>query len=96
MNTMYVVRKQLYIDERQERALKRRAKSLGVTQAELVRRALGLLLGDRGALLVRLPPALQAFLRRARRVAARHTLESPRVVREDLYAEREDRWRRPR
>jgi len=35
-----MVRKQLYLDETQDRELGRRARLLGVTQAELVRRAL--------------------------------------------------------
>src|SRR5437879_531255 len=37
---MYMVRKQLYISDDQERQLKRRAGDLGVSEAELVRRAL--------------------------------------------------------
>lgn len=35
-----MIRKQLYITEAQERALKRRARELGVSEAELARRAL--------------------------------------------------------
>jgi len=35
-----MVRKQLYIDPRQEALLKQRAKELGITEAELVREAL--------------------------------------------------------
>jgi len=35
-----MVRKQLYLEEQQDRALKRKAKGLGVSEAELVRRAL--------------------------------------------------------
>ena len=35
-----MIRKQLYIEEAQDKALKRRAKELGVTEAEVVRRAL--------------------------------------------------------
>ncbi len=37
---MYMVRKQLYITESQEEALKRRSAETGVSEAELVRRAL--------------------------------------------------------
>jgi hypothetical protein len=40
---MYMVRKQLYIDEAQERQLKARSEELGVSEAEIVRRLL-----DRG------------------------------------------------
>jgi hypothetical protein len=40
-----VIRKQLYISEEHERALKARARELGISEAELVRRMLdGLLL----------------------------------------------------
>ena len=42
---VYMVRKQLYMSEEHERALKARASKLGVSEAELVRRMLdGLLL----------------------------------------------------
>jgi len=44
-----MVRKQLYISEEHERALKARARELGVSEAELVRRMLdGLLLDGEG------------------------------------------------
>lgn len=35
-----MVRKQIYIEHQQEELLKRRAKELGITEAELVRRAI--------------------------------------------------------
>jgi len=38
------VRKRLYIDARQEKMLKRRAKELGVSQAELIRQGLDMVL----------------------------------------------------
>lgn len=41
-----MVRKQLYIDETSNRELDRRAGLLGVTQAELVRRAIGRYLAE--------------------------------------------------
>ncbi len=44
MYAMYVVRKQLYIEERHERELERRAKALGVTEADIVRQALDTML----------------------------------------------------
>lgn len=43
-----MVRKQLYIDASQERLLKARAAATGVTEAELMRDALDLLLSDSG------------------------------------------------
>ncbi|MBF4509203.1 MAG: ribbon-helix-helix protein, CopG family [Aeromicrobium sp.] len=41
-----MVRKQLYIDDKQEAALKRHAKERGVTEAELVREALDVYLAQ--------------------------------------------------
>lgn len=46
MYNKFMIRKQLYIEEQQERALKRRAKALGVSEAELVRQALSSVLTD--------------------------------------------------
>jgi hypothetical protein len=42
----HMVRKQLYLDEAQDRELARRARALGVTQAEVVRRAVDRYLAD--------------------------------------------------
>lgn len=44
-----MVRKQLYIEEQQEQALKSRARELGVTEAEIVRDALDRLLAEPAA-----------------------------------------------
>lgn len=48
-----MIRKQLYISEAHERALKKRARELGISEAELVRRLLDRLLleGDDGDVL---------------------------------------------
>jgi hypothetical protein len=40
MDDTRMVRKQLYITRSQDRALKRRARELGVTEAEVIRRAI--------------------------------------------------------
>jgi hypothetical protein len=40
VHDVYVVRKQLYISEEHERALKARVRELGISEAELVRRML--------------------------------------------------------
>ena len=40
VNDVYVIKKQLYISDEHERALKARARELGVSEAELVRRML--------------------------------------------------------
>ena len=66
-----VVRKQLYISEEHERALKARARELGVSEAELVRRMLdGLLLDGEGGLVgAGAAEALEGFLEEADRLA---------------------------
>ena len=70
---VYVVRKQLYISDEHERALKVRARELGVSEAELVRRMLdGLLLdGEAGRGLggAGAAEALEDFLEEADRLA---------------------------
>ncbi len=48
-----MVRRQLYIADDQERRLKRRARELGVSEAEFVRRALEAALADEGCALPR-------------------------------------------
>lgn len=88
-----MVRKQLYISEEHERALKARARELGVSEAELVRRLLdGLLLeGEGGTGLARAgaAEALEGFLREADRLAESHSFpEGYRFDREDLYEDR--------
>ncbi len=87
-----MVRKQLYISEEHERALKARARELGVSEAELVRRLLdGLLLeGEGGTGLARAgaAEALEGFLREADRLAESHSFpEGYRFDREELYEE---------
>ncbi len=92
-----MVRKQLYISEEHERALKARARELGVSEAELVRRLLdGLLLDGEwgGGLAVALArpgtaEALEGFLDEADRLAESHCFpEGYRFDREDLYEDR--------
>ena len=85
-----MIRKQLYITEQQDRALKREAKALGVSEAELVRRALNEML--RETLGGRRREVLDRLLDHTRRLAERHRLpDDYRFEREELYAEREDR-----
>ncbi len=88
-----MVRKQLYISDEHERALKARARELGVSEAELVRRLLdGLLLdGEGGTGLARAgaAEALEGFLAEADRLAECHRFpESYRFDREELYEDR--------
>jgi len=91
---VYMVRKQLYISEEHERALKARARELGVSEAELVRRLLdGLLLGGGGggSGLARAgaTEALEDFLEEADRLVESHRFhEGYRFDREELYEDR--------
>jgi hypothetical protein len=90
---VYVVRKQLYISDEHERALKARARELGVSEAALVRRMLdGLLLdGPVGSGLAGAgaAEALEGFLEEADRLAESHGFpEGYRFDRDELYEDR--------
>lgn len=88
---VYMVRKQLYISDEHERALKARARELGVSEAELVRRMLdGLLLGGEGGLAgTGASDALEGFLEETDRLAESHRFpEGYRFDREELYEDR--------
>jgi hypothetical protein len=88
---VYVVRKQLYISEEHERALKARARELGISEAELVRLMLdGLLLeGERGRGLAgaSAAEALEGFLEEADRRAESHCFQSGYVFYLDEFYE---------
>ena len=86
---MYMVRKQLYIEDAQEQRLKRRARELGVSEAELMRRALDGVLWDSRRALRR--PAAAENLRQFFHVADQSIKTIERFKREELY---EDRIRR--
>ena len=83
----------MYISDEHERALKARARELGVSEAELVRRMLdGLLLdgGERGGLVdAGAREALEGFLEEADRLAESHRFpEGYLFTREELYEDR--------
>ena len=91
-----MVRKQVYIEKRQDEALKRAARRRGVTEAELVREALDLRSHDSrvgGA------PDREAWLS-FKRFALRERKKGPlperprRFTRDELYQERIGRWTR--
>ncbi|CAN5735076.1 hypothetical protein BH20ACT12_BH20ACT12_17660 [soil metagenome] len=87
----YVVRKQLYISDEHERALKARARELGVSEAELVRRMLDDLLldGGRGLAGAGAAEALGGFLEEADRLAESHRfLRGYLFYRDELYEDR--------
>lgn len=100
MYVMYMmVRKQLYLSAAQDRALKRRARALGVTEAEVVRAALDETLGARAHAEPERPGrarALASLLGRLDDVSRSRTAPIGRWSREELYDERERRWTRGR
>jgi hypothetical protein len=90
---VYMVRKQLYISDEHERALKARARELGVSEAELVRRMLdGLLLdreGGRGLAGASAAETLEGFLEEADQLAESHRFSEGYVFsRDELYEDR--------
>lgn len=89
-----MIRKQLYISEAQERALKLKARELGVSEAELVRRLLDRLLIEQGddALVFGRAKAALDFLEAADHIAGTHRFpEDYRFDREELYGDRAGR-----
>ena len=93
-----MVRKQLYISEEQERALKARAREMDVSEAELMRRLLDRLIldGDAGGGLPlgRAEAALD-FLESVDRIAGSHSLpKGYRFDRKELYEESRGSGRR--
>lgn len=87
-----MIRKQLYIGEEHERALKQRARELGVSEAELVRRLLdGLVVEEGGGALAGRgeASALMGFFAEADRTAESHVFpEGYRFERDELYEDR--------
>ena len=93
VHDVYVVRKQLYISDEHERALKARARELGISEAELVRRMLdGLLLdgeGGGGLAGADAAEALEGFLEEADRLTESHRFQRGYVFdRNELYEDR--------
>lgn len=94
-----MIRKQLYITREQERALKERARREGISEAELVREALDRHLRSEGV-----PPVpdhrrrtLEALLATNEELARHLSFPAGYTFnREELYAERENRWFNPR
>lgn len=82
-----MVRKQLYIDPIQDAALKRRAKELGVSEAELVRRALDNALSDHLPLSAQKNTALEVVLENSLRLSKTHRLaDAYKFERDDAYS----------
>ncbi len=95
-----MVRKQIYIEEEQDAVLKEMAAEYGVSQAELIRRAIERAVTGRGRVRVRYPEkirrkALEDFLRFARsRASLPSGGEAYKWNRQDAYEERESRYDR--
>jgi hypothetical protein len=93
-----MVRKQIYLERRHDAALKQRAGAAGVTEAEIVRDALDRFVGHgAGAAL----PDLASWERALRfmkslRGRDASTPRPKRFTRDQIYAERLERARRPR
>ena len=84
MKTARMIRKQLYITREQERSLKRKARELGVSEAELVRRAIDDL--DRDPLLTKANGPVDEMMAFTRHLAAKHRLpEGYKFNRDELY-----------
>lgn len=94
MYMMYMakVRKQLYIEERQEKLLRQRAKALGVSEAEIVRAAIDAALAPRRSSQHR--DAIDRFVAGVEAdVRAGHTWSEQSFDRDDAYRDRESRLR---
>lgn len=89
-----MVRKQVYIEPRQDELLKRRAKELGVTEAELIRRAIDQAMRVSAAL----PPDQQAWEEEKAFIEERMRMDVPQTgrtwTRDELYDERLERYSR--
>lgn len=84
-----MIRKQLYITEGQDEVLKEQARELGISEAELARRALSEFLSERSPKATACPKALKRLLKRTRSLSEKHRLPSGyRFDREDLYSDR--------
>lgn len=89
-----MVRKQVYIEPRQERLLKRRARALGVTEAALIRDGIDLLDSVRPAGASRERAMKELFAVIEERIALRVPQTGRGWTREDLYEERLARYSR--
>lgn len=83
-----MVRKQVYVEPRQERLLKRRARALGVTEAALIREGIDLLDSSRPVAASRERALKQLFAVIEERIALRVPQTGRGWTREDLYEER--------
>lgn len=95
MYNRIMVRKQLYIEEQQERALKNRAKALGVSEAELVRQALNYVLKEDAQTRPSETTALNQLFTEADNITQTYSFEkNEQLDRQSLYEadNRHNRW----
>jgi ribbon-helix-helix CopG family protein len=91
-----LIRKQIYIEPEQDAVLKRRARELGVSESEVVRRAIGGTNACTDSEEARLA-ALDEVLSLMRARAALNVPQTGRTwTRDDLYEERFERYGPPR
>lgn len=84
-----MIRKQLYITEGQDKAVKDQARRLGISEAELARRALNAFLDEHSPTAIRHSEALETLLQRTRSLSKKHRLPSDyQFDRDDLYGDR--------
>ena len=90
----WMIRKQLYLEASQDRALKRRAKELGVSQAELLRRALDAVLATEATPKTAQARVLADLLAEADVIASSYSFGSYRFHRQALAEEdhRHTKW----
>lgn len=94
--TTQMVRKQIYIQRRQEAMLKRLSKTLGISEAEIIRRAIEHELGGNVSQPApRTTQALDQFIHSALKPRGEDVIREPyQWNRQELYEERESRWLR--
>lgn len=87
-----MIRKQIYIELRQEELLKRRAKQLGIPESELIRRGIDQI----SRVPLNLTPDLQAWEEAKAFIKQRMNIVAPQTgrdwTRDDLYDERFKRY----
>ena len=92
---MTKIRKQLYTDPYQDAALKRKARELGFSEAELVRRALNTVLTETAQAMPARPSVLQALLEDAQALSITHPAPTYAYKRDDAYEDESRQQRLP-
>jgi hypothetical protein len=80
---MTMIRKQLYIDPHRDAALKRKARELGLSEAELLRRALDAVLTETPKAMPARPSVLRTLLEDAQALSVTHPMTEGYVFKRD-------------